>query len=123
MYFSQEQVEYLRTQSPSFAKLRGKYTILVAADDYLPEGDAALRRNVPNTFSLLDLDPSLAKLSKGHLFLTEMYALAQTDYFYSQPASSSAPLVYIWRTRVFKKPVDSTFPHNCFELFATEDSV
>lgn len=118
MTLSENHKIYMRKSSVTFPR-NDSFGVLTASDHLNPEISKELRENVKHIFSLGDIDPELdwARASRNVLLLKEMWALALSDYFVSQPFSSCDSIIAHWRHGIFNKPLDSSFPPNCWELY------
>jgi hypothetical protein len=116
---SPRQQSYMRNKSKSFPN-NNSFAVLVASDRLVESVHQELRENINNDrlFSLGSVDPSLVFVrGKSTLLLKEMWALAFTDYFISQPFSTCDSIIIHWRHSFMHKSVYSNFPPNCWELY------
>jgi len=118
--FSDFNKAYFRNVSPEFPRDEN-YVVIFATDKQRPQGDAELKKNLPNrTISLAELDANLTKIPGNQLMIIEMWALAQTDYFVAQPLSSCETIIMHWRYALFGISDKMSFPPDCYEIYNQE---
>ena len=128
--FSNSDVGLLRAEWPSLAPLlppalnndSGNATwpvaVLLASDTQIPQGDEDVRRNVALTRTLRDLDAGyFSQLKSYRNMIVDAWALARSDFHFTNPLSSCDTLVHHWRM-VMGVNASRVFPTRCFEAYA-----